>query len=321
MGPMPADPDPTVVTSDLAGRDPWAEQARRRHERRRRRAIRWLVALAGVLLAVWIGVAVGVLAGRSDADPSADAVPSGGSTPVPGSEPFVGRAPSGSLAPAPPAGSAVQVGGRGAPAGSSTGPAPDRPGAASYVEVAEVWLLGHEDGTVDWGAIVESIAADDRGPIKVDARFRDATGAAVASRSETLQGLAAGGRAVVGGSLPAMEPVPARVQVEVSVGRPLDASAFDGSGIEVRSLDRRTRADGGEELSGFVVSERESAESSLRLALLWRDPDGSVVGSVFRNVAALRPGAQAHFTVPLSTDTVPEGLPTEAMWTRLAAGP
>lgn len=303
---MPAESDPTEVTSDGAARDPWAEQADRRRDRKRRRLISWLVAAAGVLLVVWIGVAVWVLAGRSEPRTEGDAAPQEESADG-------GVMPSDSVHSSSPRGADADE-----EADAST--TSTRPTADSFVDVGEVWLLGHEDGTVDWGVIVESIAAEDRGPIRVDAGFRDEDGTEVAVRSTILRSLPAGGHAAVGGSLGSSEQLPVRVQVEVSVGSPLEESAFDGSGIELRSLARRARADGGEELTGFVVSERDDEVSALRLALLWRDATGAVVGSVFRDIAELRPGVEAHFTVPLPVDTVPDGLPTDTMWSRLDAG-
>ncbi len=255
---------------------------------------------AAVLLAAWIGVAIWMLAGREDETGDATS-PDGPADPA---TTFVGSAPSSVVAGEP----ATTV------APSSDGAVADPvPTAESLIDVSEVWLVGHEDGTADWGATLASLSDVDRGPIRVEATFVDESGAAVFSRSELLSGLPAGGSAVVGGTLNGGE-MPTRLQVEVSVGRPLDSPAFDGSGLDVRSLDRRSRPDGTEELSGLLVSSRESDVADLQLALLWRDATGDVSGSVIRDVALLRPGVAAHFTVPLDGRVVPDGLPTELVW-------
>jgi hypothetical protein len=280
--------------------DPWAEQARRRGLRRRRRVIRWSAAGIGVLLAAMIAVVVWALVARSD-DPPADTAPTAVG---PGSPAEVSSS------------SAEDGGARGSPAAQG---ASGRPAAEMLVEVDEAWLLGHDDGTVDWGVIVESLSDVDRGPIRIDVTFRDEAGAELAATGAVLSGVPAGGRAAAGGSMPAAEPMPARLQADVAVGRPLGEPAFDDGGLEVRSLDRRRRADGGEEITGLVVSTREDEVSALQLVLLWRDPAGSVVGSVVRDVERVRPGVAAHFTVPLVEERVPDGLPTDVMWSQRGA--
>lgn len=259
-----------------------------------------------MLLAGWIVVAIWALAGRSDdqADDVTVPVVAGGTA---AEEPIgaAGEDLDGDR----------NSGGRTGTSGPD-GATPTRPTAESLVEVDEAWLLGHDDGNVDWGVIVESISGVDRGPIRIDAVFRDDDGVVVATAERVLSGVPAGGHAVVAGSLSGVSPVPARLQVDVAVGRPLDVPAFDGDGLEVRSLDRRARPDGGEEVTGLVVSTRQEVATSLRLVLLWRDEDGAVVGSVTRDVERVRPGMPAHFTVPLGEDRVPEGLPTELMWSQ-----
>jgi hypothetical protein len=262
------------------------------------------VVVSGVLLAGWIAVAIWALAGRSD-DQAGDVT-----VPVV-ADGTVAEEPIGAAGDDP---HGDRNSGGGTAASGPDGVTPTRPTAESLVEVDEAWLLGHDDGDVDWGVIVESISGVDRGPIRIEAVFRDDAGVEVTTTESVLSGVPAGGRAVVAGSLSGPSPVPARLQVEVAVGRPLDASAFDGDGLEVRSLDRRTRPDGSEEITGLVVSSREEAVASLQLVLLWRGPDGAVVGSVGRDVDRVRPGVPAHFTIPLAEDRVPDGLPTELMW-------
>jgi hypothetical protein len=280
--------------------DPWAEQAARRDASERRH--RWwrvggAVALAFVLVAV-----VAWFARREDPGSTADdtvvAVPSAppvSNTALPGSD---------------------------ATRASDPDPEPNRdvvaPDLQVLVELAEVWLLEHADGTFGWGAVVVSRAPEGGRPLTIEARLLDESGEEVATMDEQVRSLAAGASAVVGGVVADLDGVPQRVEIDVMVGDPPAEPTPSPDDLRIVAVERRGEGDADERADavvGRLRSTRSSELAGVRLALVWRDDHNEVIGAVFYDIERVRPGVDARFEVPIDDRLRVSGPPTEVHWT------
>ena len=181
------------------------------------------------------------------------------------------------------------------------------------VRLDEVWLLDRQDGTYDWGLIVESTDEVDRVGVSVEATLLDEDGEEVAVLSDAITVLPAGGRSVFGGELESPSSAPIRLETDVTTGTPTEAAATDT--VRVRAIERRedVRNGDGEVLTGRLSSPEEA--ESIRIGALWRD-GGVVVAAVFHDVERVRANVDARFEIPLDQLVLPDGEPDEVLVVR-----
>lgn len=278
--------------------DPWAEQAARRDASERR--LRWWRLGGAVALVVVLAAAVGWVVRREDPGPiAAEPVVT-----VPSSTPAGNNAP--------PDSDSARV----------SDMEPERDEVARDlqmpVELAEVWLLEHDDGTFGWGAVIVSPAPGDGKSLTVVARLLDESGDEVAAMDERVRSLAPGASAVVGGVVGDLDGVPQRVEIDVGVGDPAVEPPPSEDDLRIVAIERRGESDVDDRADVVVGRLRSTLPSELvgvRLALVWRDDRDEVIGAVFYDVERVRPGVDARFEVPVDDTLRVSGPPTEVRWT------
>lgn len=272
--------------------DPWAEQVERRAVAARRRR-RWRLIGAGVTASILVAVTLVYLArdgGGQDHDdaapPTASASNDVVSPPVPATAGVVTDASNdGTLA------------------------------NASLARLDEVWLLDRRDGTFQWGVTVQSTAAEDRGPVTIQASLRDDDRIEVVGVDETIEELAAGARVTVGGVVDGLDGEPTRVVVDVVVGEPITAPAMGPDDLSILAVERReTSGEEADVVVGRIRSDAVADIGGIRLVLLWRDGSGDVVAAVFHDVERVRPGVDARFEIPVGHLVGADGPPGEVTW-------
>jgi hypothetical protein len=266
--------------------DHWTEELRRRElDRRDRRPVRRVV-WAGVVAAV--GAAIVVAAVAVSLLGSVDG-------------------PTGRVA-------------RDLPPPPTTTPAPAstvRPD--ELVGVEEVWLLDRQDGSFDWGVIVVTPPGTERrSGVEVTVRLVTAGGEVVHTATDVLDGVSATSPGALGGRVEGLDGVPARIEFDVSVGRPADDASL-GELLDVRAVEH-----GDGVLAGRVRSVATDDLTDLRLVLVWRSdgrseiagevvPEGEVIATVVRDVGRIRPDVEARFEVELDP-VVPDREPDDVYW-------
>ena len=252
-----------------------------------------MLAVAAVAPIVW-------LAGRDD-DASADETP-----PVDASVAVTSEPES--------TGSTVQIGAIDPPTTTADGGG----GGSTLARLEEVWLLDRGDRTYDWGATIVSNVAEDRGPVTIVASLLDADSVEVARVDGSIRSLAAGARATIGGTVDDPAGVPKRITVDVVVGDPLTEPAPRRDDLQTIAVERQGEggSDGRPDLVvGRLRSGLDTELTDIRLALIWRDENRRIVGSIFHDIARVRPGVDARFEVPVDERLAVDGPPTEITWT------